>query len=179
MWHAGGPAQCWVYDQSKSNMLTIQPDETHLGRFSENKIYRCTLIWNSHAQPRRYKDDALCCCGLFLHTTCQTGGRKWLPAGLRGAVSSVSCVRDELITGTHILYVYIHTHAHKTCLHTRPTGACHHQWHKPSVVVFRLHWALLMQCVPYNGTHFHFHPRTAAPPFCSSHLHRSLCTHNM
>lgn len=101
------------------------------------------------------------------------------------SVSHVSCVRDKLMMSTRnpyfiYIHIYIYTHPHMTCSHTHVLQAREHrQWHKPSVVVFRLHRAVLMQCVPYNGACFHFHPRTAAPPFCSSHLHRSLCTHNM
>lgn len=99
--------------------------------------------------------------------------------GSQRSVDCVSCLRDKLMMSTCALYVYIHTHACKVCSQTRCNSASHHQWHKPSVAVFRLHWALLMQRVPYNGSHLHFHLCTAAPPFCSSHLHLSLCTHNM
>lgn len=103
-------------------------------------------------------------------------GRKWLP-GRPWGVLAVFYVWGMKSWCAHIYHKY--SHAHKTCSHTRYTRATQHQWHKPSAAVFRLHQALVMQRVPYNATRFHFRPRTAAPPFCSSHLHRSLCTHNM
>ena len=56
---------------------------------------------------------------------------------------------------------------------------------KPSSVTQTPQWwsldykELSEYSVPYNGTHFHSHPYTAALVFCLRHLHRSLCTHNM
>lgn len=160
-------------NQSTSSMFTNQADETHLGWFSAS----IDAHWfeTPHPQPQCRS----CAVLLFLHINCQIRGRKRLPVGPKG-VLAVFHVRGTNRWWAHTPpYVYIHPHACKVCSQTRCNSASHHQWHKPSVAVFRLHWALLMQRVPYNGTHFHFHPRTAAPPFCSSHLHLSLCTHNM
>lgn len=115
----------------------------------------------------------------FLHMTCQTregSGWQFVPEEHLLCFMCEGQTHDEHI---HILYVRTHTLVYKACSNTRRTSVSHHQWHEPSVAVFRLCWALLMQWVPYNGVHFHFHPHTAAPPFCSCHLHRSLCTHNM
>lgn len=128
--------------------------------------YRCSLVWDSHTKPQRRKTY---CCGLFLHTTCQTQGKKWLLVGPRGALAMFH------VWGSDSRWC---THMHKK-RNTRGTSKSHHQWYKLSAAVFRLRRALLMQCVPYNGTRFHFHPCMAAPAFCSSHLHHSLCTHNM
>lgn len=105
----------------------------------------------------------------------------WLLAGPKGVLAWFHVRGDKLVKDDECTCpkLFLHTHEYETCWHTRCTNTSHDQWHKSSVVVFRLHQTLLMQCVLYSATSFHFHPHTAAPPFCSSHLHRSICTQNM
>lgn len=176
-WGAGGPGQRWIvlYDQSASYMLTIQPDETHLGCFSERWELQM-LIGLRLPHPAPKEEDVLL---RIVFTYNLSNPRKEVAASWsQRSVSRVLCARLKLMMST--LHVYMHTHAQRnTHTHTRGTSKCRRQWHKPSAAVFRLRWALLMQRVLYNGAHFHFHPSTAAPPFCSSHLHHSLCTHDM
>lgn len=158
-------------------MLTIQPDETHLCWFSKKRSKDTHRFETSTPNPMSRRCTAVDHFNIQLVKPEEGSGCHLVPKEHQLCFMCEGWTHDEHTRP--VLYVCIHTHAHKACSHTRRTSASHHQWHKPSVVVFRLHWALLMQCVPYNGTHFHFHPRTAAPPFCSSHLHHSLCTHNM
>ncbi len=118
-----------------------------------------------HPAPK--EEDALYCCRLFLHLTCQSRGRKRLPAGPRGALL-VFHVWGTNWWWAHMSCMYIFTHAHEACSETR--CASHHQWHKPSAAVFRLHWALLMLCVPLQWCALSF----PSPYDCSSLLFESF-----
>lgn len=163
-------AGCWVLRRDQST----------------SRIFRMKLIWAVFPHLQMHMDLKLphpammlemCCTIVFTYNLSKSREEATISWSQR-SVSCVSCVRDKLMMSTDTLVcIYIFTHMHVK--YVRKHVASLRQWHKPSAAVFRLHRALLMQRVPYNATHFHFHPRTAAPPFCSSHLHRSLCTHNM
>lgn len=166
MWGAGSccAIKALPVFSSPSRMKLIWAFFLHLQMHTDLKLPRPAVMWE------------MCCTVVFTYNLSKPREEAAFSWSQR---SVVSCERDKLMMSTHALYACVHAHACKVCSQTRRDSASHHQWHKPSVAVFRLGRALLIQRVPYNATHFHFHPRTAAPPFCSSHLHRSLCTHNM
>lgn len=178
MWSAGS---CVVIKGA------IQPDETHFGCLPfVSHLLRCSLVWDSPPRPAPEEEDAPCGCGLFffLRTTCQSRGRKRLSVGPRGALAVFHVWGTNWWWAHTSLYVYIHTHAHEACSHTHTSRTrC-----KPIIsdtnpqrcrcldyTELSLDATCPLQCYALS----YFHPRTAAPPFCSSHLHRSLCTHNM
>ena len=71
-----------------------------------------------HAQPRRKKmHRAAADCFFFLHTTCQSRGRKRLPVGPRGALA-VFHVWGTNWWWAHTSCMYIFTHMHMKHVHT-------------------------------------------------------------
>lgn len=127
-WGAGGPGQRWVllYDQSTSYMLTIQPDETHLGCFSLRRELQMLIgLRLPHQAPK--EEDVLL---WIVFTYNLSNPRKEVAASWsQRSVSRVSCVRLKLMMST--LYACMHTHAQKK----RNTFT--HMWYqqKPSVVI--------------------------------------------
>lgn len=151
-------------------ILVFGPTSEHLGYFHtqlrETHLERCSastppLVWISHTLPP-YRNR---CFYMYQRET----NTARCP---RGALAAFHEWRTNQ-------WVYTHTHIHACKICSEMHSVWCQRWHKPSVAMFTLHSALLMRSVPYSGARFHFSPRSAAPSFCSRHLHRSLCTHDM
>lgn len=123
-WGAGGPGQRWVllYNQSTSYMLTIQPDETHLGCLRKKK----TTDAHWFETPTPSLKGRRCTVLLWIVFTYNLSNpRKEVAASWsQRSVSSVSCVRLKLTMSVHILYcMCVCIHIHKKHIHTHAVPA--------------------------------------------------------